>query len=119
MRRLRDARWALLLSVCAVLGCHQREQQVADPAPEKAALQQQLAATQAELEALREEYEMFQAGLEESASELDELLTQTQEQQAELRDVSRKLEVALRLLGACRTEVDRLRKDAARGAPAK
>ena len=119
MRRLRDARWALLLSVCAVLGCNQREQQAADPAPEKAALQQQLAATQAELETLREEYEMFQAGLEESASELDELLTQTQEQQAELKDVRKKLEVALRLLGACRTEVDRLRKGAAPGAPAK
>ncbi len=119
MRRLRDARWVLLLSVCAVLGCNPREQQAADPAPEKAALQEQLAATQAELSALKEEYEMFQAGLDESAAELDELLAQTQEQQAELKDVRKKLEVALRLLGACRTEADRLRKDAAREDPAK
>jgi len=112
-------KWAFLLSVCAVLGCNQDREQVADVEQEKAKLQEQLAATQAELETLREEYEMFQAGLDESASEVDELLARTQEQEAELKDLRKKLEAALRLLAVCRTEVERLRKSAAQSAPAK
>ncbi|HUW83026.1 MAG TPA: hypothetical protein VMZ31_09530 [Phycisphaerae bacterium] len=113
MRRLRHAKWAFFLLVLAVLGCNQRQQQAADLEQERAELQERLAATQAELEALREEYEMFQAGLDETALEVDELLARNQEQEAELKDVRKKLDAAMRLLGVCRTEVERLRKGSA------
>lgn len=120
MRRLSSARWALVLSVCAVLGCGRGEQPpAANLEQEKAALQEQLAAAQAELAALREEYEMFQAGLDESAAELDELLAENQQQQTELKDLRKKLDVALKLLGACRSEAERLRKGAAGDLPAR
>lgn len=113
MRWLRHAQLAFLLLVLAALGCNERQQQAGDLENEKAELQEQLAATRAELEALREEYEMFQAGLAESAAEVDELLARNQEQQAELKDLRKKLDAAMRLLSVCRTEVERLRKGSA------
>jgi chromosome segregation ATPase len=119
MRRLRHAKWAFFLLVLAVLGCNQRQQPAGDLDQEKAALQQQLAATQAELETLREEYEMFQGGLAESASEVDELLARNHEQEVELKDLRKKFEAAMRLLGVCRTEVERLRKGSAPSAGAR